>query len=529
MKIFKNFIFLPTYRLIYRFHWGDLLDKNGLVYRSIIMVIMNFFIRIIGFVYGIFLSRLLGAETLGLIELASSTLMVFLIITTSGIPTSVTKLVAEENSRNNPHNVEMIYQSTMKFNLFTSIILGLILFIFAEFIALNIFKNKDMLIGIYLLIPALIILSLSNILRSYFYGMKNMITPSFAQIIEHTTRFIFVIGLLYYLKPTDPIQGAIIAIMGVGIGEFFDLLWSLYNRKRLYGSKTSFLTHRQSTQFLAKVLYTALPLTISGFFRVVLMFSNSVLVPSRLISSGYSSSEAMAIFGRITGMTMPLITLPFIVTSALSINLITSLSEKMVLKRYKSLRHDIELSIKITLLISIPLMILYIALSKPIAYFLYNDLLVANYIQIMGYITVFFALQQTLSGILYGIGKQTSATINRISGMVFRVILIYILMGNPKIGINGFFISFFASVFITISLDLFSLKNVIKIKLNYFDIVIKPLLASIFMVGFMYKFTYDIDSLQFSSPMAFLSTLFVAALAYVFILILTKAIPKKLF
>lgn len=493
------------------------------------MVIMNFFIRMIGFVYGIFLSRLLGAETLGLMQIANSTLMVFLILTTSGIPTAITKLVSEENSKKNLNNVEEIYKSTMIFNLLTSIGLGLFLFLFAEFIAINIFKNEDMLIIVYLLIPALIIISLSNILRSYFYGMKNIITPSIAQIIEHMTRFIFVIGLLYYLKPTNPIQGAIIAIMGVGIGEFFDLLWSVYNKKRLYESKAGFLTHRQNTKVLAKVLYTALPLTISGFFRVILMFSNSVLVPSRLMTAGYSSSEAMSIFGRITGMTMPLITLPFIVTSALSINLITSLSEKMVLKRYKGLRHDIELSIKITLLISIPLMILYISLSKPIAYFLYNDILVADYIQIMGYITVFFALQQTLSGILYGIGEQTSATINRISGMVFRVILIYILMGNPKIGINGFFISFFISVFITISLDLLCLKNVIKIKLNYFDVVIKPLLASLFMVGFMYKFTYGIDSLQLSSPMAFLSTLFVAALAYVFILILTSAIPKKLF
>lgn len=78
-------------------------------------------------------------------------------------------------------------------------------------------------------------------------------------------------------------------------------------------------------------------------------------------------------------------------------------------------------------------------------------------------------------------------------------------------------------------LDLISLKNVIKINVNYVDIVLKPLLASLFMVGFIYKFTYDINSLEFSSPMAFLSTLFVAALAYIFILVLTKAIPKRLF
>lgn len=184
-----------------------------------IMVVMKFFIRVIGFVYGIFLSRLLGAETLGLMQIANSTLMVFLILTTSGIPTAITKLVAEENSKNNPSNVEKIYRSTMGFNLIVSIVLGFLLFIFAEFIALNILKNKDMLVIVYLLIPAFIIISLSNVLRSYFYGMKNMITPSIAQIIEHVTRFIFVIGLLYYLRPSDPIHSAIIAMIGVSFGS----------------------------------------------------------------------------------------------------------------------------------------------------------------------------------------------------------------------------------------------------------------------------------------------------------------------
>ena len=221
-------------------------------------------------------------------------------------------------------------------------------------------------------------------------------------------------------------------------------------------------------------------------------------------------------------MAMPLISLPFIVTSALVINLITSLSEKMVVKRYKEMRYDIGLSIKITLLVSIPLTVLYVALSRPIAIFLYKDPLVANFIRIMGYSTAFFALSHTLSGILYGMGKQTIATVSRLIGMVLRVILMYILMGDPRFGVNGFFISFFASAFITILLDIVILRGIIKLKLNYLDIIGKPLAASIFMVGFIYISTYNLDLLANSSPLAFASTLMVAGLAYVFILVLTK-------
>lgn len=503
------------------------MDRDGIVYGSIVMIFMNFIIRTIGFVYGVILSKLLGAEALGHIQIANSTLMAFLILTTAGIPTSITKLVAEENSKKNTKSVESIYNSTIVFNLLFSIILSMVLMFSAEFISVKVFKNSDMLIGIYLLVPALIIISISNVIRSYFYGMKNMITPSIAQVIEHITRFIIVLGMLYYFKPTSPIHGAIIAIAGISIGEFFDLLWSLSSKRRLYNNTlTSSKNDIFSLGSLSRVLYTSIPLTISGFFNMILMFLNTLIIPARLISSGYTNSESIAIYGRIMGMTMPLVTLPFIVTSALVINMITSLSEKAALKKYKEMRSDIGLSLKITLLVSIPLMVLFVSLSKPLAIFLYSDPLVADYIHIMGYSTVLFALHHTLSGILYGLGKQTIATANRLVGMVLRVVLLYILMGNPNIGVNGFFISFFVSNFIIILFDIIIIKSVLDLNLNYLDIIGKPLIASLFMIGFIYLSNYDLNNLAYSSPLAFGFTFIVAAIAYVFVLVLTRAIHR---
>lgn len=504
------------------------MDKDGIIYGSIIMIFINFIIRTIGFIYGVLLSKLLGAEALGHIQIANSTLMAFLVLTTSGIPTSITKLVAEENSKKNLKSVESIYSSTIIFNLLFSIILSMILMFSAEFISVKVFKNSDMLIGVYLLVPALIIISISNVIRSYFYGMKNMITPSVAQVIEHITRFIIVLGMLYYFKPTNPIHGAIIAIAGISIGEFFDLLWSFSSKRRLYkNTPTGSNNDVFSLSSLSKVLYVSLPLTFSGFFNIILMFLNTLIIPARLISSGYTNSQSIAIYGRIMGMTMPLITLPFIVTSALVINMITSLSEKMALKKHAEMRNDIALSIKITLLVSIPLMVLFVSLSKPLAIFLYSDPLVADYIHIMGYSTVLFALHHTLSGILYGLGKQTIATVNRLGGMVLRVVLLYILMGNPSIGVNGFFISFFVSNFIIIFFDIIIMKTVINIGLDYLDIIGKPLIASLFMVGFIYLSNFDLNNLANSSPLAFTFTFIVAAIAYVFVLVLTGAIPKQ--
>ncbi len=512
------------------FIWGDFLDKNRFIYGSIIMVFMNSLMKFIGFAYEVALSKFLGAEAMGLFQISMSTLMTFLILTTSGIPTSVTKLVAQENSKKNYHNVESIFKSTIIFNLFVSIIICIIIILFSEPISVKMLKNKDMVVGIYLMIPAIIILSLSSIFRSYFYGMKDMITPSIAQIIEHLTRFIIIISILYYISPVEPIYGATIAILGISIGEFFDLTWSYIAKNRLYKTKTNYPVYRENdSSSLLKVLYMSIPLTVSGSFGVILRFINTILIPNRLMAVGYSSSESISIFGRIMGMTMPLIGLSFIVTSALVVNLIPSLSEQIALKRYKDIKRDIQLSVKVTLLVSLPLCALYMGFSKPLAIFLYNDPMVAHFIHIMGYGTVLLALQHTFSGILLGLNKQINSTVNSLIGMIIRVILIYVFVGDPRFGINGIFISFYISNIVILVLNLIVIRSVAKFKINYIDIIGKPLVASIFMIGTIYLSAQDIGNLQNINALGFISSLLVGAIAYVLILFLTNAIPKNLF
>src|SRR5699024_7708582 len=114
---------------------------------------------------------------------------------------------------------------------------------------------------------------------------------------------------------------------------------------------------------------------------------------------------------------------------------------------------------------------------------------------ILGYGTVLSALQYTLSGILFGIGKEVDATRNRLLGLILRVILIYFLVGDPKLHIYGFFIAFYMSNILILILDIISLKRSVDVKFNCFDILGKPLIGSIFMIGYIQLSTYDIKNL----------------------------------
>jgi stage V sporulation protein B len=452
----------------------------------------------------------LGAEAMGLFEIAVSTLMIFLILINSGTSTSVTKLVAEQQSKHNYLNVKGIFNSTLILNISLSILLGLGIIYFAEDIAVQFLKNKDMTIGVYLLVPAIVLISMTSVFRSYFYGLKNVIVPSIGEIIEALAKVIVVMTILYFIYPLAPKYGALLAIMGISIGEFFNFLWYLYAKGKYSIKKNTNIDKKQS--FLFRIITMSLPLTISGFINAFLRFCNTILIPNRLMLAGYTNAEAVSTIGRVMGMTMPLIHLPFIVTNALVVNLIPSLTEQVILKKYKDIKSDIQLSIKATLLIAIPLCAIYLTLSNSLAMFLYSDPIVANYIRIMGLSTVLIALQHNLSGILYGLNKQIIATITRVFGMVIQV-----------------FIAYYTSMIVVMVMDLKTLRGEIRLKLNYWDILGKPVIASMFMVVFIYFSNYDLDKLQNTNALVFGSSLVVGAFAYIFILILTKAFPKNFF
>jgi stage V sporulation protein B len=488
---------------------------------------MNIFIRFIGFTYEVLLSRYLGAEAMGLFEIAVSTLMIFLILINSGTSTSVTKLVAEQRAKHNYLNIKGIFNTNLILNISLSLFLGLGVAFFAEDIAVQFLKNKDMTIGVYLLVPAIILISMTSVFRSYFYGLKNIVIPSIGEIIEGSAKVIVVMTILYFIYPVEPKYGALLAIMGISIGEFFNLLWYLYTKRKYSIRSNTNIDKKQS--FLLKIITMSLPLTISGFINALLRFFNTILIPNKLMLAGYTNSEAVSTIGRVMGMTMPLIHLPFIVTNALVVNLIPSLTEQVVLKKYRDIKSDIQLSIKVTLLMSIPLCAIYLLLSNSLAIFLYSDPIVAKYIRIMGLSTILIALQHNISGILYGLNKQVEATITRVFGMIIQVILIFALVGNPKYGINGIFIAYYSSMLVVMVIDLITLRSEVRLKLNYWDILGKPIIASVFMVAFIYFTNYDLGALQHTNALVFGSSIIVGALAYIFVLILTKAVPKNFF
>ncbi|MFZ5968185.1 MAG: stage V sporulation protein B [Bacillota bacterium] len=505
------------------------MKKKSFLFGTLILIIVNFIVRFLGFAYKILLSRMIGAEAIGLFHLVFPVLMTCITFTTAGIPVAVSKLVAKNISLGNKRGCNKILFLSLLFGVIICALLSFSLLYFASFISTSIIKNTDTYYSIIALIPAIFLITLSSIFRGYYYGIQDVATAGTSQIMEQFVRIIFVLGFLSLLQSLEPKYAAVIAVIGISLGELTGFLWLLFRFKfgeALHLRKTYFVLREGSLKILASVILIAVPITTSRLIGVMMQTVNAVLIPQKLEQAGYSSQQAIAAFGKLSGMAMPLLFLPFIVTSALVVNIIPSLSEEIAVKNWTSIGLKSSIAIRMTLLISIPLSAVFIFFAAPICDLIYNEPEVGMYLSLLSFSVIFLSLQHTLSGILHGIGKEVRATANYLIGMSLQLFCTLYLVPNPSFGVNGFILGFILAT-ITISLlNLFTLTRCIKIRIDLTNAVIKPIMATIIMILFIVN-SHALLVRNVSRASALLLSMGIGFFTYIIIILLTGCLRIK--
>lgn len=529
---------------------GNTLKKNSFIYSTMVLIIANFLARFLGFIYKILLSRSLGSEGIGLYHLVFHAFLVIITITSSGIPVAVSKIVAQKMSLQD-------YKSCKK-TLRISLLLGFTISIFLCILTL---KNHDMLIkyiiksnklerSLIALIPAIPIVTMSSIFRSYYYGIKKVMPSANAQIFEQFLRVVFVVSLLYILDPQDLKISVMIATLGITVGEIGGLILliaslksnniypSNLSNKKFHSSpykKTNPHSKRRfrmpfgfyftdSASLLWKIIIISFPITIARLVSVLMQSANMFLVPQRLQVSGYTLEQSVKVFGEVVGMSMPLLFLPFIVTSAFVVNLIPNISAENALMRSTNIESKSLLALRVALLISIPIAFIFFFFGSPICGFLYNKPSVGIYLKYLSYSVIFLSLQHIIAGVLHGLGKQVLTTINHLIGMTIHLICIYFLVSIPYIGVNGFIIGFIISSFLMFILNFITLKRFVNVKIQILNHVTKPIIASIFMI--IVIILGNRYSTEFGLPpqVGVIASTFVGGLVYFLCIIITGSI-----
>ena len=406
----------------------------GKLFKAVAYVtIFSILTRGIGFLLRIYLSRVLGAELLGSYQVAMSVFGVILTLIASGLPTIISRKVANLRSENQLKRCDKIVSSGLIIALSISIFVCIILFAFPNILA-KIFTSTHSISVLYILLPSAIASSVYAILRGALWGQKRFFTISFAEFFEQVIRIIILIILV-----SMPIN--------MGLGERAGLSLTI-------------------ASFISSIFVTTIR-TVSSLVTSII----SIIIPARLMLYGYTSGEALAKFGIVMGMTFPLLMIPGTLISSLAVALIPEISEQTTnidkdgVKNHETLKNQITLALSLSCVISCLLLPAFLVLGKPIGLFLFKSEEAGLYLSMSAILMVPMGLSQISSSILNAIGLEMKSLKNYAISALFLFVCIYFL---PKyMGVSALIIGMAGLSIITTILNFYMLKrrNLLSLKI----------------------------------------------------------------
>ncbi|MCT4604630.1 MAG: polysaccharide biosynthesis protein [Marinisporobacter sp.] len=504
-----------------------------------ILGIAGIIVKIMGAFYRIPLTNMIGSEGMGYYQTGYPIYVALLTISTAGIPTAISKLVAERNAMGDRYGAHRIFKVSFILLFALGIVTSTILFFGAEFLVKYI-KNQGAYYSMKAIAPALLFVPIMAAFRGYFQGLQDMIPTAISQIIEQFGRT--VVGFIFaYVLLKKFNQGLEVVAAGASFGGAAGAITGtliivfIYFKRRnkiLHEIKGgSCLKQESASKILSQIFTIAVPITIGASILPMMNAIDAGIVMRRLQAIGYAESVANDLYGQLTGMAAPLVNLPQIITVSLAVSLVPAISEAKQRRNMALVRENIQMGTRVALLIGLPAAIGLVALSKPIMLLLFpaipgKAVSAAGSLSILGFGVIFLTLVQTLTGILQGLGKPAVPVINLFIGSIFKVLATYFLTAIPSLNVRGAAIGTVMAYMVAAILNFLAVKRMTKTKFDFASFVIKPLIAVSSMaisVLFVYRWFADL----FGNKLTTVAAIGVGALIYGLMLLTTGGITKS--
>lgn len=434
-------IFFITYDLSNSFRYpgvfmkSDSLRRHPLIAGTMLLTLAGILSRIIGFFYRIFLSQRIGAEGMGIYQLTVPIYILTISVTSSAIQTAISRFVAQaavssHGSENNRDCNESCYLNTgLILSLSLSFLCTFFLYRFAGPVSTHFLEEPRCT-------PLLQIIALSipfgavhACINGYFYGLKKTFVPAVSQLLEQIVR---VAGVWVFFEISMEKHHAIslnLVAWGIVAGELAAMLFCI-----------SFMRWKKSRgrrlHAMRQIFFLSLPLSANRVMVNLLQSMEAVMLPGQLKLYGYSTSEALSVYGVLTGMALPMILFPSVLTNSVSVMLLPLIAEAQEKKERRYIIDAIKKTCFYSLLLGFSCALLFLFTGKWIGSVLFSNELAGTFIITLGWICPFLYLSTMLHSILNGLGKTTSTFFLNILGIGIRIA--FVLFVIPLVGIRGY-------------------------------------------------------------------------------------------
>jgi len=495
-------------------------------------------VKIISLLYIPFLRAIIGDEGYGIFGAAYQVYVFMFVVTNSGIPVAISKLVSELNAKGNYRDAIKSFKLSRFFLLILGIMMSVILVIMAAPLSRAVHYEKAYL-SIIALAPAILFTSVASAYRGFFQGNRNMIPTAMSQVFEQVANTIFALIFSAYLMRYGLEVGCAGAPVGTSVGALISAAFLIFYYEKIKKAdnideiQNAEGVRRIRTGHLAlKIVYYSLPITICVGMTYAGNLVDLYNTKVRLMAGGFSDVQATILYGYLVKY-QQLLNVPIALISALAAAILPSLSSAAAVRNKEMLKEKINYSLRVCFLVALPCAAGLGILSGPI----YSMLVFGkgSYIMAWGSIVlVFLAVMQIQSTILQGIGKLYIATLFSVIGIAVKITTNYFVIAMPEINILGAVIGSILGFSIPIILNQVVINRSLRGRMSLFDHAFKPAVASLFMTVLVFA-SYSLLRAAFSAfvwnyftvAVSVMISVAIGAYSYLYGLVLTKGVSKK--
>ncbi|WP_195428808.1 stage V sporulation protein B [Clostridium sp. D46t1_190503_E9] len=460
------------------------MGKDSFVRNSFLLTASNITTGILGFIFSIYLSKLIGPVGIGLYGLVMPIYNLFICLMTAGIIAAISQVSAIYKSKGQYNNISKTIRTVASFNVIWAIAIGIMVFFLAPYISKYGIHDLRTVNAIRVTCPAMVFIALSNILKGYFYGVSKIVVPSFIDILEKAMRIITIALLIYMFKATTITSMVTLAYVSLAIGELQSLLLLFVYYKNLAKKvPPSVDKPERASQLLFNVFIIAFPLCLNGFLGNLFGTASTLLVPRRLAAAGFDTTVALGMIGKFTGMALTIVTFPMIVISSINSLIVPDLSETLSRGDYYNATVRIKKVMKIAFLLGLATAIICNIIPDSLGQMFYSRDDLGQYIKIASLSAPIFFTANTMFGILNGLNKQGVILRNSLIVSVLELVCLFIFIGLPGVNIMGYGITIFITSSVSLFINLREVQKHIYLDLSTSNISIFLLLSVlIFMI-----------------------------------------------
>ena len=493
--------------------------KQNFLHGATLLALATVIVKVIGAVYKIPLQAILGKIGYSYFSSAYDIYTLLLLISTAGLPVAMSRMISEASSLGDHARTRRVYNTSRAIFFIIGAVSTALMMLFCKALAAS-QKQPDAALAIFCLAPCAFLMSVISTYRGFFQGQGNMIPTSKSQVLEAVFKLgAGLVGAVLILQLGGSISlAAAGAILGVTVSCAVSVAYLFWVFHKSAGPE---ILDQKAPLFCGdtakKLLAIAVPITIGAAGLQLLIVAETSLYMNRLVelldsgklqgelvealraevlaeagkagevlTTSQINSRIAASMKGIYNFGQTIYNLPNSLITPITISIIPAITACLTLGDDKGVKENSESAARITGLLSLPCAVGLMVLSKPIMGLLggYTGVqldFAAKLLTLLGISVFMRAVVLFTNSLMQANGHANIPVINMLTVGAVRMGLVFLLVGNPKLGLLAVPALTALGNAVTALLNLICLAKVVPHKSAIARNVLRPLIPALLM------------------------------------------------